>query len=87
MMVLRVHGDDMMFRAPLHRAPPPMRAPQINMMKVHIPFTFKLLDTSRSTYAGESIHSIWPIWFDYDYKTVTKQNSDSTELWKNISVT
>lgn len=68
MMVLRVHGDDMMFRAPLHRAPPPMRAPQINMMKVHIPFTFKLLDTSRSTYAGESIIAD-------PYRYMTEQNS------------
>lgn len=51
MMVLRVHGDDMVFPTPIHQVPP--RIPQMNMMKVHIPFTFKLLDKSKSSYAGE----------------------------------
>ncbi|XP_065167562.1 cell growth regulator with RING finger domain protein 1-like isoform X2 [Atheta coriaria] len=49
MMVLRVHGDDLVFHGPLHQVSP--RIPQMNMMKVHIPFTFKLLETSKSTYS------------------------------------
>ncbi|KAL3287357.1 hypothetical protein HHI36_001831 [Cryptolaemus montrouzieri] len=48
MMVLRVHGDDLVFSSSLHSVPP--RIPQMNMMKVHIPFTFKLLETSKSSY-------------------------------------
>ncbi|XP_044264197.1 cell growth regulator with RING finger domain protein 1-like [Tribolium madens] len=49
MMVLRVHGDDFVFPNSLHQVSP--RIPQMNMMKVHIPFTFKLLETSKSTYS------------------------------------
>lgn len=51
MMVLRgVHGEDFVFNASaLHQVPP--RIPQMNMMKVHIPFTFKLLETSKSSYS------------------------------------
>lgn len=48
MMVLRVHGDDYVFPSSLHNVAP--RIPQMNMMKVHIPFTFKLLETSKSSY-------------------------------------
>lgn len=51
MMVLRVHGDDIVFSSSLHQVPP--RIPQMNMMKVHIPFTFRLVETSKSSYAGE----------------------------------
>ncbi|KAJ8881676.1 hypothetical protein PR048_018162 [Dryococelus australis] len=36
---------------PLHIAKPPI--PQMKMMKVHIPFTFKLQESSRSSYCGE----------------------------------
>ncbi|XP_017784171.1 PREDICTED: cell growth regulator with RING finger domain protein 1-like isoform X1 [Nicrophorus vespilloides] len=50
MMVLRVNGDDMVFHhGSLHQVT--ARIPQMNMMKVHIPFTFKLLETSKSTYS------------------------------------
>ncbi|XP_057660989.1 cell growth regulator with RING finger domain protein 1-like [Diorhabda carinulata] len=49
MMVLRVHGEDFVFPTPIHQVPP--RIPQMNMMKVHIPFTFKLLETSTSSYS------------------------------------
>ncbi|VEN43385.1 unnamed protein product [Callosobruchus maculatus] len=49
MMVLRVHGDDFVFPTNIHQVPP--RIPQMNMMKVHIPFTFKLLETSKSSYS------------------------------------
>lgn len=51
MMVLRVHGDDLVFTSSLHQVP--HRIPQMNMMKVHIPFTFKLVETSKSSYAGK----------------------------------
>ncbi|KAJ3648537.1 hypothetical protein Zmor_020332 [Zophobas morio] len=53
MMVLRVHGDDFVFPNSLHQVSP--RIPQMNMMKVHIPFTFKLLETSKSTYSARII--------------------------------
>lgn len=52
-MVLRVHGDDLVFTSSLHQVP--HRIPQMNMMKVHIPFTFKLVETSKSSYAGKSL--------------------------------
>lgn len=52
-MVLRVHGEEMMFPSALH--PVTHRIPQMNMMKVHIPFTFKLVETSKSSYAGNQI--------------------------------
>lgn len=48
MMILRVHGDDLVFSTSIHNVAP--RIPQMNMMKVHIPFTFKLLETSKSSY-------------------------------------
>lgn len=60
MMVLRVHGDDLMFgggggggggNSVITHSP---RIPQMEMMKVHIPFTFKLHESFKSTYAGKS---------------------------------
>ena len=59
MMVLRVHGDDFVFPNSLHQVSP--RIPQMNMMKVHIPFTFKLLETSKSTYSGRKNN--WSFFF------------------------
>lgn len=61
-MVLRVHGDDLMFGGGgggggaggnnvITHSP---RIPQMEMMKVHIPFTFKLHESFKSTYAGKS---------------------------------
>lgn len=54
MMVLRVHGDDLMFggggSSVITHSP---RIPQMEMMKVHIPFTFKLHESFKSTYAGK----------------------------------
>lgn len=50
-MVLRVHGEEFVFSSNLHQVP--ARVPQMNMMKVHIPFTFKLLETSKSSYSGK----------------------------------
>ncbi|XP_034232523.1 cell growth regulator with RING finger domain protein 1-like [Thrips palmi] len=49
MMVFRVHGEDMMFGSTVHPVAP--RIPQVKMMKVHIPFTFKLVESSKSSYA------------------------------------
>ncbi|XP_030754436.1 cell growth regulator with RING finger domain protein 1-like [Sitophilus oryzae] len=49
-VVLRVHGEEFVFPTSLHHQMQP-RIPQMNMMKVHIPFTFKLLETSRSSYS------------------------------------
>nr|XP_022903583.1 cell growth regulator with RING finger domain protein 1-like [Onthophagus taurus]XP_022903584.1 cell growth regulator with RING finger domain protein 1-like [Onthophagus taurus]XP_022903585.1 cell growth regulator with RING finger domain protein 1-like [Onthophagus taurus] len=49
MMVLRVHGDEIVFPTTIHHMQ--ARIPQMNMMKVHIPFTFKLLETTNSSYA------------------------------------
>lgn len=58
MMVLRVHGDDLMFGGSggvITHAP---RIPQMEMMKVHIPFTFKLHESFKSTYAGKSLYTL-----------------------------
>lgn len=52
-MVLRVHGDDFMFGGNGGVMPHSPRIPQMKMMKVHIPFTFKLHESSKSTYAGK----------------------------------
>ena len=54
MMVLRVHGDDLMFGGSGGVITHSPRIPQMEMMKVHIPFTFKLHESFKSTYAGES---------------------------------
>ncbi|XP_023287762.1 cell growth regulator with RING finger domain protein 1 isoform X2 [Orussus abietinus] len=51
MMVLRVHGDDLMFGGGGGVIPHSSRIPQMKMMKVHIPFTFKLHESFKSTYA------------------------------------
>jgi len=54
MMVLRVHGDDLMFGGGSGVITHSPRIPQMEMMKVHIPFTFKLHESFKSTYAGKS---------------------------------
>lgn len=54
MMVLRVHGDDLMFGSGGGVITHSPRIPQMEMMKVHIPFTFKLHESFKSTYAGKS---------------------------------
>ncbi|XP_043276674.1 cell growth regulator with RING finger domain protein 1-like isoform X2 [Venturia canescens] len=51
MMVLRVHGDDLMFGGSGGVMAHSPRIPQMKMMKVHIPFTFKLHESSKSTYS------------------------------------
>ncbi|CAG2056738.1 unnamed protein product [Timema podura] len=51
-MVFRLHGDDIVFGGPIRPLKP--HIPQMKMMKVHIPFTFKLQETSKSSYAGGS---------------------------------
>ncbi|KAG5314001.1 PREDICTED: cell growth regulator with RING finger domain protein 1-like [Acromyrmex echinatior] len=51
MMVLRVHGDDLMFGGGSGVITHSPRIPQMEMMKVHIPFTFKLHESFKSTYA------------------------------------
>nr|CAD7446920.1 unnamed protein product [Timema bartmani] len=48
-MVFRLHGDDIVFGGPIRPLKP--HIPQMKMMKVHIPFTFKLQETSKSSYA------------------------------------
>ncbi|KAL7294658.1 cell growth regulator with RING finger domain protein 1-like isoform X2 [Trichogramma pretiosum] len=51
MMVLRVHGDDLMFGGTNDVMGHSPRIPQMKMMKVHIPFTFKLHESLKSTYS------------------------------------
>ncbi|XP_044728762.1 cell growth regulator with RING finger domain protein 1-like isoform X1 [Chrysoperla carnea] len=48
MLILRMNGEDIVFPTNIHPVSP--RIPQMKMMKVHIPFTFKLLESSKSTY-------------------------------------
>lgn len=61
MMVLRIHGEELVFPATAlqhHHGASGPRIPQMNMMKVHIPFTFRLVETSKSSYAGKSFFVI-----------------------------
>jgi hypothetical protein len=51
MMVFRLHGDELVFGGAVHPVQP--QIPQMKMMKVHIPFTFKLQDSCRSSHSGE----------------------------------
>lgn len=51
-MVFRLHGDELVFGGAVHPVQP--QIPQMKMMKVHIPFTFKLQDSCRSSHSGES---------------------------------
>ncbi|XP_046402432.1 cell growth regulator with RING finger domain protein 1-like isoform X1 [Ischnura elegans] len=48
MMVFRFHGDEIMFGGSVHPIQP--QIPQMKMMRVHIPFTFKLQESSKSCY-------------------------------------
>jgi len=48
MTVFWLHGEELMFGSSVHHVQP--RIPQMKMMKVHIPFTFKLQETSKSSY-------------------------------------
>jgi len=52
MTVFWLHGEELMFGGnAVH--PVQQRIPQMKMMKVHIPFTFKLHETSNSSYSGK----------------------------------
>jgi hypothetical protein len=51
-MMFRLHGDELVFGGAVHPVQP--QIPQMKMMKVHIPFTFKLQDSCRSSHSGES---------------------------------
>ncbi|KAJ9591546.1 hypothetical protein L9F63_001900, partial [Diploptera punctata] len=50
MMVFRLNGDDLVFGGAVHPVQP--QIPQMKMMKVHIPFTFKLQESSESSYSA-----------------------------------
>lgn len=43
-----IHGEEFVFGSPVHQVQP--HIPQMKMMKVHIPFTFKLQESSTSSY-------------------------------------
>ncbi|GLH03435.1 Death-associated inhibitor of apoptosis 1 [Gryllus bimaculatus] len=49
MMVFRLHGEELIFGSSVHQVQ--HQIPQMKMMKVHIPFTFKLTDASKSSYS------------------------------------
>lgn len=51
MTVFWLHGEDFMFSSSVHHVQP--RIPQMKMMKVHIPFTFKLQESSTASYTGK----------------------------------
>lgn len=89
-MVFRVHGEDMMFGSSVHPVPP--RIPQVKMMKVHIPFTFKLVESSKSSYSGElSYHPfrcvLYSISRRYCMFARMSNLSSVTELFENCSKT
>lgn len=48
MTIFWLHGEDLMFSGAVHGVQAPI--PQMKMMKVHIPFTFKLQEPSKSSY-------------------------------------
>ncbi|XP_065226079.1 cell growth regulator with RING finger domain protein 1-like isoform X2 [Planococcus citri] len=50
MTVFWLHGEDFMFSSSVHHVQ--QRIPQMKMMKVHIPFTFKLQESSTASYTG-----------------------------------
>ncbi|KAL1110488.1 hypothetical protein AAG570_008016 [Ranatra chinensis] len=52
MTIFWLHGEEFVFGATVHNVQP--RIPQMKMMKVHIPFTFKLQETSKSSYDGKN---------------------------------
>jgi len=55
MTVFWLHGEELMFGGNgVH--PVQQRIPQMKMMKVHIPFTFKLHETSNSSYSGKYVY-------------------------------
>ncbi|KOX78241.1 hypothetical protein WN51_09600 [Melipona quadrifasciata] len=54
MIVLRIHGDELMFGGSGNVMTHSPRIPQMEMMKVHIPFTFKLHESFKSTYTGKA---------------------------------
>lgn len=60
MIVLRIHGDELMFGGSGSVMTHSPRIPQMEMMKVHIPFTFKLHESFKSTYTGESFSFNFP---------------------------
>uniref|UniRef100_A0A8D8V2A5 Cell growth regulator with RING finger domain protein 1 n=1 Tax=Cacopsylla melanoneura TaxID=428564 RepID=A0A8D8V2A5_9HEMI len=49
MTVFWLHGEEIMFGSSVHTVH--QNIPQMKMMKVHIPFTFKLQETSRSSFS------------------------------------
>ncbi|XP_039282160.1 cell growth regulator with RING finger domain protein 1 isoform X2 [Nilaparvata lugens] len=51
MTVFWLQGEELMFGGSVHPAAAQPRIPQMKMMKVHIPFTFKLQETSKSSYS------------------------------------
>lgn len=51
MTTFRLAGEDFMLGSSVHQIQP--QIPQMKMMKVHIPFTFKLQETSKSSYSGK----------------------------------
>lgn len=51
--MLRIHGDELMFGGSGSVMTHSPRIPQMEMMKVHIPFTFKLHESFKSTYTGK----------------------------------
>lgn len=45
-----LHGEEFVFGSSVHPVQP--HIPQMKMMKVHIPFTFKLHESTNSSYEG-----------------------------------
>ena len=65
MIVLRIHGDELMFGGSGTVMTHSPRIPQMEMMKVHIPFTFKLHESFKSTYTGEFFPQIYFPYFSF----------------------
>ncbi|CAH0391642.1 unnamed protein product [Bemisia tabaci] len=65
MTLFWLHGEELMFGTSVHTVQ--QRIPQMKMMKVHIPFTFKLQYASKSSYADnvDLVAIKVPLWGAY----------------------
>lgn len=90
MIVLRIHGDELMFGGSGTVMTHSPRIPQMEMMKVHIPFTFKLHESFKSTYTGEFFPQIYSPYFSFFFffqftflPSISSSIKFSRDFWEN----
>lgn len=57
-VVLRVQGDETIRPSTLSASHNSVQVPRLKMTRVHIPFTFRLLETGNNSYEGKCIFLI-----------------------------